>query len=85
MAWGFDITIYSLNSLTFTFHVFLSNKIILRHSNRSDFLIIVVMYVQVNVLNVNTLYMVVTNSVSNCQDVFYFYEVYILPSYVFSI
>lgn len=37
------------------------------------------MYVQVNVLNVNTLYMVVTDSVSNCQDVFYFYEVYILP------
>lgn len=28
-------------------------------------------------LNVNTLYMVVTDSGSNCQDVFYFYEVYI--------
>lgn len=27
--------------------------------------------------NVNTLYMVVTDSGSNCQDVFYFYEVYI--------
>lgn len=69
---------YSLSSITFTFHIYLSNKIILRHRNRTDFLITVIMYVQVNVLNVNTLYMVVTDSVSNCQDVFYFYEVYIL-------
>lgn len=28
-------------------------------------------------LNVNTLYVVVTDPGSNCQDVFYFYDVYI--------
>lgn len=34
-------------------------------------------------LNVNTLYMVVTDSGSNSQDVFYFYEMYIYITLVY--
>ena len=37
-----------------------------------------ILYVQISImLNVNTLYIVVTDSGSNCRDVLYFYEVYI--------